>query len=376
MSAARAIERLLANHPKGFDLSLERVTGLLEALGDPHLKIPPVFHIAGTNGKGSTAAFLRALVEAAGKTVHVHTSPHLVNWHERYRIGKKGGGKFVTDKVLERAVLAAEKANQGRAITVFEIMSAVAFLLFSQKKADYAIMEVGLGGRFDATNVLEKPAISIITPIGLDHEAYLGDTLEKIAFEKAGIIKPGVPVVIGLQDEAVLEVLCDAAAQKNAPTIIARQDFDFYVEGGRLIFTDENGLLDLSLPSLAGVHQLENAGLAIAAARAVLPGLSFEVCDRAMRQTVWPGRFEKLKPGKLTKTLSEPALKNLHIWLDGGHNPHAGRALAAQLKKLIAQSASTVPVVMIAGMLTTKDPTGFFCRICRIGRPNSDCSGR
>lgn len=211
MSAESEINKLLEIHPKGFDLSLGRVSELLEKLGKPHLNIPPTFHVAGTNGKGSTSAFLRALLEAAKKTVHVHTSPHLVNWHERYRLGSPDGGRFVSDDQLEDAVKRAAQANHGKPITVFEIMSAVAFLLFSENDADYSVLEVGLGGRFDATNVIPSPLVSIITPVALDHQTYLGDTIEKIAFEKAGIIKPGVPVVVGGQQDAAFAVIEDVA---------------------------------------------------------------------------------------------------------------------------------------------------------------------
>lgn len=355
MSAEAAIARLLEIHPKGFDLSLDRVLNLLEKLDNPHLKIPPVFHIAGTNGKGSTSAFLRAILEAAGKSVHVHTSPHLVNWNERYRLGDKAGGKFVSDQVLEDAILRAEAANDGKAITVFEIMSAVGFLLFSEHAADYCIMEVGLGGRFDATNVLQNPQACLITPVGLDHEAYLGNTIEKIAFEKAGIIKSGAPVFVGLQDDAGRTVIENRAHEMNSDVTIARQDFDFYEQAGRFIYQDENGLLDLPMPHLVGAHQLENAALAISACRHVLPHLENTIYEIAMESVRWPGRFERLAPGHLTKAFDEknPAPE---IWIDGGHNPQAGHAISKQLAKLPVRQKT----VMIVGMLTTKEPSGFF----------------
>jgi dihydrofolate synthase/folylpolyglutamate synthase len=356
MSAEAAVNRLLAIHPKGFDLSLDRVLGLLDKLGNPHLKIPPVFHVAGTNGKGSTTAFLRAILEAANKTVHVHTSPHLVNWHERYRLGDSAGGKFVSDHVLEQAIIRAETANGGKPITVFEIMSAVGFLLFSEYPADYCVIEVGLGGRFDATNVLQNPAACLITPVGLDHEAYLGNTLSKIAFEKAGIIKPSAPVFVGLQDDEALTVIEQKAANCRSAIKVARQDFDFYKQAGRFVFQDDMGLLDLPMPRLLGDHQLANAALAIAACRAVLPNLLESVYEIAMETVSWPGRFERLSEGKLQQYL--PPKNNIRVWIDGGHNPHAGKAISDELRK--PEYDDQGPLTMIVGMLTTKEPDGFF----------------
>lgn len=364
MSADSQIQKLLQNHPKGFDLSLGRISDLLKNLGNPHLFIPPAFHIAGTNGKGSTSAFLRAIIEASGKTTHVHTSPHLVDWVERYRLGKKdqagkvGGGKFVSDRALEKAIIEASNANGGRAITVFEIMSAVAFILFSQNKADYSIIEVGLGGRFDATNVIEAPLISIITPIALDHQSYLGDTIEKIAFEKSGIIKKSVPVVIGPQQDAAREVI-EAVAQKNGcKTYIARQDFDGFEQRGRFVYQDEWGLLDLPLPNLKGAHQIDNATTAIAASRILKLGLENKQYEEAMRKAYWPGRFERLQAGKLVEVLPIARQNDFDIWIDGGHNPAAGAALIRELEKL--KQKDNFPIFMICGMLNTKDPSGFF----------------
>lgn len=356
MSAEDAVNRLMELHPKGFDLSLDRITDLLGKLGDPHLAIPPAFHVAGTNGKGSTTAFLRAILEAAGKTVHVHTSPHLVNWSERYRIGKPGGGQFVPDAELELVINEVAAANDGKKITVFEIMSAVGFVLFARHDADFTVMEVGLGGRFDATNVLANPAACLITPVGMDHEAYLGDTLTRIAFEKAGIIKPGAPVIIGLQEDEALEVIVRRATESGCRTVSARQDYDFYQQAGRFVYQDESGLLDLPLPALIGEHQLANAAQAIAAIRQVLPGLENEVFERAMTIVSWPGRFERLPRGKLEDHL--PQGTDLEIWIDGGHNPHAGRALASEIRKM--QDRDPKPLTLIAGMLTTKEPHGFF----------------
>ena len=358
MSAEAAIEKLLAIHPKGFDLSLGRISKLLDKLGNPHRSIPPVFHIAGTNGKGSTAAFLRAIIEAGGKTTHVHTSPHLVNWHERYRLGHRSGGKLVSDKKLEAAITKAVNANAGKPVTVFEIMSAVAFLLFSENKADFSIIEVGLGGRFDATNVIEHPLVSIITPIGLDHQSFLGETLEKITFEKAGIIKSGTAVIIGPQADNVRQVLERIAVERGCKSYIFRQDYDGYEQRGRFVYQDEFGLLDLPLPNLRGAHQLSNAATAIAATRVVGQGFANEVYETAMSRVDWPGRLERLKPGKLLRQFAKSARDNLDIWVDGGHNPQAGEMLSYELSKM--QEQDCMPLVMICGMLTTKDPSGFF----------------
>lgn len=358
MSADSQIQILLQNHPKGFDLSLGRIRGLLGVLGNPHLNIPPAFHIAGTNGKGSTSAFLRAIIEAGGKSTHVHTSPHLVDWVERYRLGKIGGGKFVCDEALEQAIVSASDANGGKPITVFEIMSAVAFILFSQHKADYSIIEVGLGGRFDATNVIEEPLISIITPIALDHQSYLGDTIEKIAFEKAGIIKDNTPVIIGPQTDEAREIIEDVAQKKRCKTYIARQDFDGFEQRGRFVYQDEWGLLDLPLPNLKGKHQIDNATTAIAATRVLKFGLQNTQYENAMRKAYWPGRFEPLGTGALIKSLPIERRNDFDIWIDGGHNPAAGAALIHELECL--KQKDNLPIFMICGMLTTKDPSGFF----------------
>ena len=260
------INSLLKRYPKGFDLSLDRISRLLENLGNPHLKLPPIIHIAGTNGKGSAAAACRALLESAGYSVHVHTSPHLVHWNERYRLGQQGGGKFVNDDTLADAIERVTKANRNQPITVFELLTAVAFLLFSEHPADAVILEVGLGGRFDATNVIKKPAVSLIMPISLDHVALLGNTVEKIAFEKGGIIKEGAPLVIGKQEsEGAIDVLTSIAQKRHAPFVVYGQDFQAYNDHGQMVFQNETGLKELPLPSLRGDHQISNAASAIEA---------------------------------------------------------------------------------------------------------------
>lgn len=354
-AAGRAIERLMTLHPKGFDLSLDRVTRLLDRLGNPQNRMPPTIHIAGTNGKGSAAAFSRALLEASGRTCHVHTSPHLVHWHERYRIAADGGGRLVDDEILADAIERVAEANGGQTITVFEILTAVMFLLFSEHPADAAIVEVGLGGRFDATNVIAHPAASIIMPISLDHEAYLGDRVELIAAEKAGIIKAGAPVVIGAQEhEAAREVLVDTADRLGCPLLVYGQDFLAFEENGRMTYQDDDGLFDLPLPRLQGRHQLANAAAAIAGVKAAGFPISQRVAEAAMARVDWLGRMQHLTEG----TLVELAPPGADIWIDGGHNPGAGAAVAEALAE--QEDRRPLPLVLVAGMINTKDQTGYF----------------
>ena len=353
--ADRQIERLMALHPKGFDLSLDRISRLLERLGNPQDRLPPVVHIAGTNGKGSTAAFSRALLEAAGYRTHVHTSPHLVNWHERYRLGAEGGGKLVADAVVADAIERAAEANRGETITVFEILTAVTFLLFSEHPADAAVIEVGLGGRFDATNVIKKPAVSVIMPVSLDHEAYLGDRVELIAAEKAGIIKRGCPVIVGAQEsDTAREVLVSTAERLGCPLAVYGQDFLATQEHGRMIYQDQSGLMDLSPPRLPGRHQYANAAAAIAAVKAAGFRLDEGAADRAMATVSWPGRMQRLPQGKLV----DMAPAGAEIWLDGGHNPGAGMVVAEALTE--QEEKFPRPLFLICGMINTKDQTGYF----------------
>lgn len=356
-AADAAIAVLMENHPKGFDLSLGRITALLEKLGNPHLHLPPVIHVAGTNGKGSTIAFCRALLEAAGLRVHVHTSPHLVNWHERFRLGHEAGGRLVSDGVLREAIDRVSDANGRQPITVFEILSAVTFLLFSEHPADVCLIEVGLGGRFDATNVMPQVAASIITPVAMDHEAFLGDTLAKIAFEKAGIIKQGCPVFVGPQREEALAVIEKQAARRRSSLCMTGQDFHMEEIDGRFLVYHENGLFDLPLPALPGEHQKHNAATALMACMAFCDtfGRAFTnaMAEKAMERVVWPGRMQRLTEGHLVSTLG----KGTRLWLDGGHNPHAGAALAATLAPLKRPGERAT---LVAGMLNTKDQTGYF----------------
>ncbi|MBZ9991794.1 bifunctional folylpolyglutamate synthase/dihydrofolate synthase [Mesorhizobium sp. BH1-1-5] len=355
LSAEREIEHLMTLHPKGFDLSLDRVTRLLERLGNPQDRLPPVIHIAGTNGKGSCAAFSRALLEAAGHLVHVHTSPHLVNWHERYRLAAEGGGRLVEDDVFAEAIARVAEVNGGQKITVFEILTAVTFILFSEHPAEAAIIEVGLGGRFDATNVIKRPAVSVIMPISMDHEAYLGDRVELIAAEKAGIMKRGCPVVIGAQEsDTALQVLIETAERLDCPTVVYGQDFLAFEENGRMVYQDEDGLMDLPSPRLPGRHQYANAAAAIAAVKAAGFEIGHRAAERAMTNVAWPARMQKLTQGKLV----DLAPKGAEIWLDGGHNPGAGIVIAEALAE--QEEKNPRPLVLISGMINTKDQTGYF----------------
>ncbi|MBZ9980025.1 MULTISPECIES: folylpolyglutamate synthase/dihydrofolate synthase family protein [unclassified Mesorhizobium] len=355
LAADREIEALMALHPKGFDLSLDRISRLLERLGNPQDLLPPVIHIAGTNGKGSCAAFSRALLEASGRLVHVHTSPHLVSWHERYRLAADGGGRLVEDDIFAEAIARVAKANGGEKITVFEILTAVTFILFSEHPADTAIVEVGLGGRFDATNVIARPAVSVIMPVSMDHEAYLGDRVELIAAEKAGIIKRGCPVVIGAQEtEAAQQVLIETAERLGCPTLVYGQDFLAFEENGRMVYQDDDGLMDLSPPRLPGRHQFANAAAAIAAVKAAGFEISHRAAEKAMTTVAWPGRMQKLSQGRLT----ELAPKGADIWLDGGHNPGAGVVVAEALAE--QEEKNPRPLFLISGMINTKDQSGYF----------------
>ena len=339
------LERLLTLHPKLMDLTLGRTETLLARLGNPERAMPPVVHVAGTNGKGSTIAFIRAGIEAAGMAAHVYTSPHLAQFHERIRLA----GDLIEEAALSALLEECEEKNEGDQITFFEITTAAAFLAFSRVRADYTLLEVGLGGRVDATNVIPKPALTVITPVSIDHQQYLGDTLGEIAFEKAGILKQGVTCIVGPQRDEALEVIERQAARVGAPLIVAGQDFTSTVEDGRLIYRDERGLLDMPLPALPGAHQIDNVGTALAALRAL------EIGDDAMEAApgtaTWPGRVQRLTKGPLAEMA---AAAGAELWLDGGHNAAAGEALAAHYAGLPPKRLH-----MIVAMLETKDPSGF-----------------
>lgn len=357
------VSRLTALHPKRIDLSLDRVQRLLAALSHPERKLPPVIHVAGTNGKGSTIAFLRAILEAAGKRVHVYTSPHLVRFNERFRIGKSGEGKLASDEELIAAMEECELANAGAPTTVFEITTAAGIVLFARHPADVLLMEVGLGGRLDATNVIDNPLATIITRVSVDHTDFLGDSLEKIAAEKAGILKRGVPAVIASQHREVLAVIERQAAKLTAPLKIAGEDWTATEERGRLVYQDETGLLDLPAPKLFGRHQFENAGLAIAALRTINQfGIPPAAYEGGMVKADWPARLHRLAHGPLV----DRAPAGSELWLDGGHNPDGGRAIAAALADL--EERVSRPLVLIVGMLASKDCEGFLGNFAGLAR--------
>ena len=340
----------MALHPKLIDLSLGRLEVLLKALGDPHLRLPPVIHVAGTNGKGSTTAFMRSILEAAGLSVHVYTSPHLVRFHERIRLGYKNGGQLVSEAALIDAFERCEAANRGAPITVFEMTTAAAFLLFSEHRADVLLLEVGLGGEFDATNVIKDAKATIITPVSIDHAEYLGSTIEEIAAAKAGILKRGTPAIVSRQNFAAAERVIERKAQRvGAPLFVAGQHFESSEEEGRLVYRDEAGLLDLPLPRLRGAHQIGNAGTAIAALRAAGFDLPIEAYARGMETVTWPARMQNLTRGTLAALLPEGA----ELWLDGGHNPEGGQVIAETMRRL--SHLNPKPLHLIVGMLATKD---------------------
>jgi len=356
-SSDALIARFLALHPKTIDLSLGRIQRLLAQLGHPERRLPPTIHVAGTNGKGSTIAFMRAILESAGLAVHVYTSPHLVRFHERIRLGRLGGGRYVEEERLVEALRHCEKVNDGAPITVFEITTAAALLLFSEEPADVLLLEVGLGGRYDATNVIDTPAAAVVTSIGHDHAEYLGTSLEGIAREKAGIFKRSCPAVIAAQDYVVADDTLRAEAERvgAAPILVGAQDFSVHEESGRLVYQDERGLLDLPLPKLVGRHQYINAGTAVAALRvAGFERFETSAFEAGLVRAEWPGRLQRLAKGRLP----EIAPQGCEIWLDGGHNADGGRVLAAAMAD--RSETSDAPLVLIAGMLGTKDSETFF----------------
>lgn len=334
------LERMTTLHPKIIDLTLGRVERLLAALGHPEARLPPVVHVAGTNGKGSTLAMIRAGLEGAGATCHAYTSPHLARFHERIRLA----GRLIEEDALTAVLDRCLAANGPDPITFFEITTAAAFLAFAETPADWTLLEVGLGGRLDATNVVARPRLSVITPVDMDHEQYLGDTLGKIAGEKAGIIKRGVPVVVARQHPEAMAVIAAKAEAERAPLHAWGEQWVAEESGGRLIYQDERGLLDLPLPNLPGPHQIINAGTAVAALRVLGAGDA----EAAVSRAEWPARMQRLK-GRLAQMI-HPA----ELWLDGGHNPAAGAALAATLRRLPPR-----PTHLVTGMLNTKDVAGF-----------------
>jgi dihydrofolate synthase/folylpolyglutamate synthase len=345
------IQRLRANHPTLIDLTTGRVERLLATLGHPERRLPPVIHVAGTNGKGSTVAYVRAIAEAAGLRVHAITSPHLVRFAERIRLA----GTLISDAALEDLIARVEAANAGEPISFFEITTVIALLAFAETPADLAVVEVGLGGRFDATNIFAQPAVSVITPVDYDHLEMLGPELWKIAWEKAGIIKARRPVVVARQMEEALEPIEREADDRMAPLFLMGRDFDAWEERGRLMVQMPDRLLDLPAPSLFGGHQFDNAGLAVAAALTWKRDLAEDAVARGVSSAVWPARFQRLTKGPIAELA---AARGADLWLDGGHNPHAGRALAEAATRLVDRDPR--PLTLVVGMFARKDAEGFF----------------
>ena len=351
-------ERLRARHPQKIDLSLDRIRRLLAAVGDPQDRLPPVVHVAGTNGKGSTVAFIRAMAEAAGLSVSVYTSPHLVRFNERIRVA----GRLIDDADLEPILDRLEAVDAEISATVFEMTTAAAFLAMAETPADLAVVEVGLGGLLDATNVIARPRLSVITPVDLDHAEFLGTDLAGVAREKAGILKAGCPAVVARQLDAAMAVISAEAEARRVPLAAMGQDFDAWSERGRLVFQDETRLLDLPLPALIGPHQIANAGLAVAAA--VQLGLPEAAVADGLRSVRWPARMQPLSAGPYGR---QAQAAGAELWLDGGHNPHAARAVADALTQLDLKSPRET--ALITGMLANKDADGFFAAFSLTGAP-------
>jgi dihydrofolate synthase/folylpolyglutamate synthase len=353
------LAEMLLLHPKLIDLSLGRVERLLNKVGNPHLRLPPIVHIAGTNGKGSVTAYLKAMIEASGRRVHIYTSPHLVRFHERISLaGDDGRSRPVNEKELVDILMRVRAVNDGDDITQFEITTVAAFLAFAETKADVLLLEVGLGGRLDATNVIAKPAVTVITPVSMDHSEKLGPTLPKIAAEKAGILKRGAPGIIAQQLDEVLDVIEARAKTVHAPLQVWGREFEAFEQSGRLVFNRDTGVLDLPLPALIGRHQIVNAGTAVAAYLALMErlpdiGLNELGIEQGLRSVEWPARMQRLTNGPLPKILGDDA----ELWLDGGHNPAAGEVLADTLASF--EERAPKPVILVVGMMGQKDALGF-----------------
>jgi dihydrofolate synthase / folylpolyglutamate synthase len=357
------IARLSALHPSRIDLNLDRMHRLLGLLDHPERKLPPVIHVAGTNGKGSTIAYLRAMLEAARLRVHVYTSPYLVRINESVRLGRLGGGVLVGDEELHDALALCERTNAGEVLTFFEAKTAAALWLFAKHPADVLLLEVGLGGRLDSTNVVETPLASVITPVSMDHMDFLGNSLAAIAGEKAAIIKRGVAVISAEQDPEAMAVIEVQAKRMRSPLFAAGEGWHVGVERGRLVYQDDRGLMDLAAPRLFGRHQFDNAGLAIATLRAIgtfkIPNAAYEA---GIVNAEWPARMQRISSGALLNW----APSACEIWLDGGHNAEGGRVVAAALGDL--EERVSRPLVIIAGMMANKDANGFLANFAGLTR--------
>jgi dihydrofolate synthase/folylpolyglutamate synthase len=357
------VARLSALHPDRIDLSLERMQLLLQRLGHPERELPPVIHVAGTNGKGSTIAYLRAILEAAHLRVHAYTSPSLVRINECFRLGRAGGGALVGDEELRAALEHCERANAGAPVTLFEIETAAAFWLFAQHPADVALLEVGLGGRLDATNVIDAPLATVIAPVSMDHTEFLGQTLTTIAREKVGIVKRNVAVICAEQPPEAVAVIEQQARRMHAPMYRAGQEWHVSVERGRLVYQDERGLMDLAAPRLFGRHQFDNAGLAIATLRALdILKVDTAAFEAGIVGAEWPARMQRLASGALV----DQAPPGCEVWLDGGHNAEGGRVVAAALGDL--EERVSRPLVVVVGMMANKDAGAFLANFAGLTR--------
>lgn len=347
---ASALEKVAVRRPPLIDLGLSRVVRTLSRLGDPHRRLPPVFHVAGTNGKGSTCAYLRAILEASGARVHVFTSPHLVHYRERIVLA----GSEIADEAFIDAITRADEAAGADDLTLFEAITCAAFDAFATTPADFLVLEVGLGGRLDATNVIEKPIAAVVTPIALDHQNFLGDTLAAIAAEKAGIFRNRAPAVVAPQTPEAMAVFEREAGRVGARLAAFGSAWNAWSENGRLTYQDDDGLCDLAPPRLIGAHQMMNAGVAVAAIRAAGLLLDDATLSRGLQNARWPARLQRLKAGPLMEAVGAGS----ELWLDGGHNPHAARALAAAFADF--EERNSRPLILISGLQENKDAAGFF----------------
>ena len=352
MAIDRILERLLKLHPKLIDLSLSRLKKLLDSLGNPEENLPPIIHVAGTNGKGSTVATLAAIYKSAGYRVHIYTSPHLVRFTERIVVS----GSEISKNYLEELLIECEDANNGENITFFEITTAAAMLAFSRNPADLLLLEVGLGGRFDATNVIETPTLSVITPVSMDHQDFLGNTIDEIAFEKAGILKPSVPAIIGPQTNEALNVIKRRALELGSSAYIFGEDWNISPANNQLMFKIGSKSSIVPRPNLLGDHQIQNAGCALASVK-LLNGqfpVSPQEIDMGLVSINWPARLQKLKEGNLIENL----LEDVEIWIDGGHNQDAAKAIASTLRDWRTASPE-ISIHMVFGALNNRCPQNF-----------------
>ncbi len=355
-----ALARIAERRPLRIDLGLDRIRAALERLDRPHDRLPPFFHVAGTNGKGSTCQYIRSVLEASGARVHVYTSPHLVRFNERIVLA----GAEIEDDYLADVLTRSDRAVGDLPLTFFETVTCAAFLAFAERPADYLVLEVGMGGKLDATNVVDAPLASVVTPVALDHQQFLGDDLAGIAREKAGVFRKGAPAVVGVQSPTVMQAIETAAAEVGAPLFAYGTSWNAYVEHGRLVYQDDDGLRDLDPPRLLGMHQVMNAGLAVAALKAAGVDADDAVLSAGLARAQWPARMQRLRTGPIVDYVAAHMAGEPDVWLDGGHNPHAGRAVASVLADI--EEKAPRPLVLITGMQANKDAEGFYAAFAGI----------